>query len=209
MKRRELLLTAAAGGGVGGYVLWEVDPLSVRNATADEQSSEVDPAAERRPDSRTAVKTEAEPPTDEPAEPDVRRLVHDRVSAFREDHDRNPLRWSPALARMAGDWADEMATRGELVHRSGSLAGTATEYGTQCERGGENVARTWRGRRVRLANGETAVFDTAAEVADGLVAQWANSPDHRETMLGLQHFQSGVGVTTTTEGQVWAVQNFC
>jgi uncharacterized protein YkwD len=78
--------------------------------------------------------------------------------------------------------------------------------------GGENlfmghVVRTWTvysdGRR-EVASRHT--FDSLAEAA---VRGWLNSRSHRENMLTPQWRTEAIGVEITSDGRVYATQNFC
>jgi uncharacterized protein YkwD len=207
MNRRELILGTVAAAG-GGYALWDFGVLSAPDGVGGTSGGEdsVSPPREARsePDgSDEATSTAAK------SVQDVPRMVHDDVNAFRREHDRNDLRWSPALANMAGDWAKEMSDTDELSHRSGSLIDTADSFGAGCDRVGENVAQSWMNERIELPDGDMVEYSTPAEVAAGLVRQWADSPPHRANMLDVRFTQLGVGVDVDADGQVWAVQNFC
>lgn len=207
MNRRELLLGAVAVSG-GGYALWDTGILSapdaVERATSPENSGE----------SPKQQRSEPEDPDDSELTAtksiqDIPRMVHEEVNRFRKNNDRNALRWSPALAQMAEDWADRMAQRSELQHRDGSLVNTANSFGKKCDQAGENIAQSWMNERIELSSGKVVEYTTPDEMATGLVTQWANSPGHRENMLRIQYSDLGVGVVVESDGKVWAVQNFC
>jgi uncharacterized protein YkwD len=207
MNRRELLLRTVAVAG-GGYVLWDLGVLSapdgVEEVVGHDGSGPAPKEPQSKPDGSDGTTSTATKPVQ-----DVPRMVHDGVNAFRQDNDRNVLRWSPALARMATEWATEMSEGDELSHRSGSLVDTAESFGAGCDQAGENVAQSWMNERIELPNGDVVEYSTPAELAAGLVRQWANSPGHRANMLEVRYTQLGVGVDIDTNGQVWAVQNFC
>jgi uncharacterized protein YkwD len=207
MNRRELILGTVAVAG-GGYALWDLGVLSAPDGVGDASGGESSGSTPREPQSEP---DDADEPTATATKSvrDVPRMVHDEVNAFRREHDRNALRWSPALADMAGDWAREMSDTDELGHRSGSLIDTADSFGARCDRAGENVAQSWMNERIEHPDGDVVEYSTPAEVAAGLVRQWANSPPHRANLLDVRFTQLGVGVDVDADGQVWAVQNFC
>lgn len=207
MNRREYLLGTIAALG-GGYALWDIGVLSAPDGVKLPETTQDETVEEQS--GTTGSTTEANnggflEPTDWSATP---KLTHESVNAFRKAQGRNVLRWSPALGKMAQSWAEQMATTGNLEHRSGSLIETAEEFGVMCDTSGENIAQTWVKETVDVSYGGSERYTAPDELATGLVESWKHSEGHRENMLRVEYTQSGVGVMVDDD-KVWAVQNFC
>jgi len=209
MNRREYLLSAIATAG-GGYALWDVGVLSLPDGVDSEMLADAGDPPTATPDAEPAAAAGGQSTATETPEWDaVPKLVHQRVNEFRVGQGQRELRWSPALAEMAADWARQMRDGAGLRHRGGDLAGTAREFGAQCDAAGENIAQTWIHANLNIEWEGKSRYDTPGELSEGLFRMWESSDGHRENMLYPRFYQAGIGVVIEDDGSVWAVQNFC
>ena len=86
------------------------------------------------------------------------------------------------LVREAREWAQVLASRGQLAHQD------LNALGTQWTAAAENVGRS------------TSIED--------ITARLAASPSHRANMLSPKYTHSGVGTARSKNGTVYAVQLF-
>ncbi|WP_206447333.1 CAP domain-containing protein [Agrococcus sp. KRD186] len=106
--------------------------------------------------------------------------VFDGINAYRVQQGRAPLRFMPALHELAEDWAETQGENDTFQHRSGFLG----LYPPRPAGGGEIIA--WR----------------TDSNPSGLVAQWINSPAHRDHLLGnYTHMGPGVVFATGYQGR--------
>jgi len=146
--------------------------------------------------------------TTEMNEDRAERLVREAVNEKRAERDLPRLSESAGLTEQSRLHSDEMAAHDELAH---NLPGSTTDErlsDASCPTGGENVAQSWVYENVETESGTEYLTDEA-EIADALVCQWLNSPGHRENMLRARWSETGVGITVTDEGKVYATQIFC
>ncbi|MFA9416558.1 CAP domain-containing protein [Natrinema sp. HArc-T2] len=147
----------------------------------------------------------------------VEDFVHAKINDRRAAHDLPPLEWDGTVASVARAHSTDMARRDYFAHRNpdGEAPGDRfQDVGDYCRGYGENIAKTWLGRRVSQADGDGIVRHRTAEgLATGLVNQWMNSTSHRQAILEEGRTPSwdraGVGVYITDDGAVYAGQNFC
>lgn len=150
----------------------------------------------------------------------VEDRVHELVNERRAEHGLEPIGFDGTIASVSRAHSQDMHERefahvnpdGDTPHdRFNAVADYCRVYS-------ENIARTSVGKPVeRSYDGERVEYHTAEELAEGLVEQWMNSPEHREAILGEQEAvieaggldRGGVGVYITDEGRVFATHNFC
>lgn len=136
----------------------------------------------------------------------VARLVFEQVNHIRTEHGLNTLSYNQKLAVKADAHAEDMGRYDYLNHTS--LDGeTVRERYPFCP-AGENIAQTWVLENIMI-DAESEYYSNEKELANGLAKQWMNSPGHRENILLKQYASSGVGVSITPNGKVYAVQGFC
>ena len=183
-------------------------------------SEDPPPAGERDPEvadpddpNGTTYETDVETVTSE----DVEDFVHAEVNDRRAEHDLEALEWDGTVASVSRAHSGDMHDRNYFEHtnpdgedpydRFDDVAGYCRSYG-------ENLAMNWLGQSVESPNESTTVeYQTAEGIAEGLVEQWMNSPDHRDAILEDGETQEwdrgGVGVYLSDDGEVYATHNFC
>jgi uncharacterized protein YkwD len=93
-----------------------------------------------------------------------------------------------------------MATQGYFAHRSPDGNGPDDryrDYDHSDQSYGENIACQHPGPMM-----------SSAELAERIVGNWMESVGHRENILEDQFEAEGIGVYITTDGTVYATQNF-
>lgn len=150
----------------------------------------------------------------------VEKLVHKYVNERRTDHGLGTLSFDTDLREIARYHSRDMAENDYFSHTSPDGESRADRYerfGYDCRAyitetryytGGENIAYTYYDTDVRTDSG-TVHHDNADELAAGIVSQWMNSRGHRENILTEAWNNEGIGVHVTSEGKVYATQNFC
>jgi uncharacterized protein YkwD len=128
------------------------------------------------------------PPTsdqEDPAGAGVERRVAALVNDERRAAGLPPLQVDQGLESGCRDWSATMAARWRLGHDPGLTVPPGSSVT------GENVA-------FRPSGGDAA---------GGLVAQWLDSPEHRDNLLDPHYVRTGVGVVQAG-GRTWACQRF-
>lgn len=117
------------------------------------------------------------------------------VNFVREDRARYGLAMpevDPELCRIARIKAEDMLTGGYFAHTSptyGDVRSMLTQFGVSYKGASENIARS---RSVEHAQ----------------AAFLSSSSGHRATLMGRQWTHMGIGIVTTPQGFVYAVQIF-
>ncbi|SFS48608.1 CAP domain-containing protein [Halostagnicola kamekurae] len=183
-------------------------------------SGDPPPAGERDPDvtdpddpNATSYETEVETVTSE----SVEDFVHAKVNDRRAEHGLEPLEWDGTIASVARAHSEDMHDRDYFSHTNPDGEDPYDRYNDvadYCRSYGENLAMNWLERPVEVPDEQTTEeYQTAEGIAEALVVQWMNSPDHRDAILenGQSHSwdRAGVGVYLSEEGEVYATQNFC
>lgn len=154
-------------------------------------------------------------------ETEVEVTVHELINEERQAAGESKLAYDDDLASIARNHSEDMAERDFFAHTTPDGAGVDDrydDYGYSCridlsgnsyiDGGGENIAQTYYNEDI-LVNGSTERYTTEEELAAGIVEQWMNSPDHRENLLRPFWENEGIGIHVTSEGEVFATQNFC
>lgn len=151
---------------------------------------------------------------------EVEDLAHEEVNRRRRQHGLDALAFDEDLREIARDYSREMAQNGYLGHVSPNGEDFTDRYEQQDYQcfvqrddgppmaGGENVLYTYYDTKVNTESG-TETFTTLDELAEGIVVQWMNSPEHRETLLRDFWRHEGIGIYVTDDDKVYATQNFC
>lgn len=127
------------------------------------------------------------------------------------------------LTALGREHSEYMAEHGRLTHAEAGGRTVEARYRErgllpECEipiegsdryyPGAENAAQTWIYTNVVTDNG-TAYYDSAKDLARGLLRQWINSPGHRRPMVQPAVDEIGLGIVITDENAVWASLEFC
>lgn len=141
-------------------------------------------------------------------EKEVERLIRIRTNEARGEAGLVSLSSSDRLREQAQRHSKRMAEEDELAHNlPGSTTGERLNQ-AGCMAGAENVAQSWVRETVATQNGSEYIGNEN-DLANSLVRQWLNSPEHRDNMLSNDWSQIGVGVEITSDGKVYATQKFC
>ncbi|GGM53227.1 CAP domain-containing protein [Haloarcula argentinensis] len=147
----------------------------------------------------------------------VEVLVHQYVNKERQQQGLANISHDSQLRRIARNHSEDMANRSYFSHTDPSGNDFSNRYaaaGYQCQvtisdsryaTGGENIAQTWFGEPI---SGE-GTYNTADELARGIVTQWMDSSGHRENILTPYWQSEGIGIEITDSGKVFATQDFC
>lgn len=186
-----IVAIAFTGLLVGG--LFYTGGIDTPNSTAgDDQSEAVNP----EPLNRTATE----------------RAIAAAINRERTARDLDPVEYESGLAGVARNHSSDMIARDYYAHESpegDTPIDRVQQSSVSCSSVGENIAASWWQRAFESTDGERTQHTTPEELADGLVEQWLNSPDHRENMLNPDWERTGVGVAVTQDGEVLVTQNFC
>lgn len=169
-----------------------------------------------------ATETAATDPTTDAFRRTVERAIHEEVNEFRVEHGASRLSYDSQLAGIALGHSARMAEVGQIYHSGpdGSMEDRYRRAGYECRvpisgnryaTGAENVAQTWYRTAVTTTEG-VVTYDSVAELAAGVVEQWAGSPGHRENMLRPYWRREGIGVAVAVvdgDYAVYVTQNFC
>ncbi|MFC7047306.1 CAP domain-containing protein [Halobacteriaceae archaeon GCM10025711] len=155
----------------------------------------------------------------------IEQAVHENINERRASHGLSRLDYDTGLQEIARYHSRDMAENAYFAHTSPggeTMSDRYDTFGYSCRvpvddnrysTGAENIAYTYFEERIRTDDGGTRYYDTADEVATGLVNQWMNSSGHRENILEPYWENEGIGVYVIedTEGhiRVYATQNFC
>lgn len=138
----------------------------------------------------------------------VERLVREDINERRAERGLSRLSPSASLQEQARLHSVDMVEHDELAH---DLPGSTTDERlaiANCNFGGENVAQSWYQEQVETSDGEVYIGDEET-LAEELVTQWMNSPEHRENLLRQEWSQTGVGIELTESDKIYATQMFC
>lgn len=145
---------------------------------------------------------------EEITEEGVEQEVHEQINEVRSEEGVGTLQRSSSLQEQSQLHSQDMAQREQLTHDLPNSQTSERLRQAGCTRGSENIAQSWSRERVETAEG---VMSTNSEeaIAEVLVISWINSEGHRENLLSPAWQVSGVGVTITDDGEVYATQKFC
>lgn len=138
----------------------------------------------------------------------VEDLIIEYVNDRRSTRGYTGLTLNERAAAAADAHAEDMATNDYFSHTSQDGETQLQRY-SFCQ-GGENAAKSWVNRRIRMDDGSIVVHRNERELAQGIVNQWMNSTPHRERgIYGDRWRSAGAGIAITGDGEVYAVAGFC
>lgn len=112
-----------------------------------------------------------------------------RERAERELHD---VQLDDNLTAMAQEWADEIARRHDLIHRSeAGKSGLADSRASGLVSFGENLYSCGRGARAGVP-----------------IAGWMRSDGHRRNLLQPAFSRLGIGISQSHDGRIWIVAEY-
>jgi uncharacterized protein YkwD len=151
----------------------------------------------RAPPSRFAAPLDLSPSV---SPQQVERAIHEVTNRSRTGRNCSTLSYSDHLSAIALQHSRDMATQGYFAHRSPDGNGPDDryrDYDHSDQSYGENIACQHPGPMM-----------SSAELAERIVGNWMESVGHRENILEDQFEAEGIGVYITTDGTVYATQNF-
>ncbi|MDY3563741.1 CAP domain-containing protein [Gemmata sp. JC673] len=144
--------------------------------------------------SATALVMAADEKKDDPGAPkltEAESALVEKTNAERRKADRNPLKPNAKLMDAARNHAADMAAQDKLEHvlDEKTPADRVAAAGYKPQLVGENIA--WN-----------------AKDAAGVVAEWMDSPTHRDNILRAEYTEIGVAVAKNKRGEPYWVQVF-
>lgn len=113
--------------------------------------------------------------------------IINNTNKYRSMHGLPPVKNSPELDNIAQDWANHLAQTQDLQHRPQHW----NSYPAYIPAGGENILQAW---------------DDYSDAQ--LTKLWYESPGHKKIMLDPKAKTVGIGIAETSEGKLYAVQNY-
>ena len=113
--------------------------------------------------------------------------IINNTNKYRSMHGLSPVKNSPELDNIAQDWANHLAQTQDLQHRPQHW----NSYPAYIPAGGENILQAW---------------DDYSDAQ--LTKLWYDSPGHKKIMLDPKAKTVGIGIAETSEGKLYAVQNY-
>lgn len=139
----------------------------------------------------------------------VERRIFELANGERTDRGMDSLSWNDDANEVARTHAENMAAKDFYNH-------TAPDGTTQLERwsfcgGGENIDKSYVGRRLDVGDGETLRIETDEGLAQHFHAAWMNSPPHRDRGILGPWATAGPGIAVDEggSGAAYAVLGFC
>lgn len=130
----------------------------------------------------------------------IEQEVHTLTNKYRSKNQVSTLEYSNHLSGIALQHSRDMGVRDYFSHSSPEGNNTDDRYRTH-----DHSDRSY-GENIALRHPGPAA--TPKEIAESIVDGWMDSPGHRENIL-LDRFEAeGIGVYTTSDGSVYATQNF-
>lgn len=131
---------------------------------------------------------------------EIESAVHNETNRYRTDYTLETLKYSPHLSSIALQHSRDMAERDFFDHicPDGNDAGDRyRHFGHDDRSSGENIACIYLGQGA-----------STREAANLVVEEWMNSKGHRENILRGRFNREGIGIYFTSEGAMYATQNF-
>lgn len=113
--------------------------------------------------------------------------IINNTNKYRSMHGLPPVKNRPELDNIAQDWANHLAQTQDLQHRPQHW----NSYPAYIPAGGENILQAW---------------DDYSDAQ--LTKLWYDSPGHKKIMLDPKAKTVGIGIAETSEGKLYAVQNY-
>jgi len=157
------------------------------------------------------IEDESEETTPELDEEEAAALAVETLNQERAERGLSELETNEQLAAVAYNHSQDMAEREYYAHETPEGVGPndrVRQNVPDCLAAGENIAATWWQTEFDSPDGIDE-HTTVEELADGLIEQWLQSPEHRDNMLESQWEETGVGIVVTDENEVIATQKFC
>lgn len=131
---------------------------------------------------------------------DVERAIHRETNRHRSNHGLDTLYYNNHLSAVALQHSRDMADRDFFDHTNPDGLDAVDRYqkfGHDIHSSGENIAL--------IPLTPTTTIDEAAE---RVVQDWMDSPGHRKNILRNQFAKEGIGVYISSDGGMYATQNF-
>lgn len=151
---------------------------------------------------------------------ELEQEVHNWANHYRKENGVSELKINLPLAGVARNHSQDMADLNYFSHinlKGEDPTARAERQGFNCHIDlsgnryvngvGENIWQGWT--FAYTVNGVPSDYYTQDELAEKIVAEWMNSPSHREDLLTDFWQSEGIGIVITNEGKVYATEGFC
>lgn len=141
----------------------------------------------------------------------VEQQVHETINQQRRANGLPGLEYDPQLAAIAEYHSTNMDRYNFTGHVSPdgeTLQDRLRKFNTSCTMSGELTLYTYYGRPIQTENG-TERYDSAGDLARGIVQSWLRSEPHRQTILNASWESQGIGVVTTESNKIYVTQTLC
>lgn len=130
---------------------------------------------------------------------ELEMALYEEVNERRVSAGRQELVHSERVRLIARIHSKDMADRDYFDHKNPEGKGSRERHAEYdgCDSTNENIARFM------------ISADGTAEIAKEIVDGWADSPGHYSVLVSKRPHVTGVGVYVTTDGIIYATQNFC
>ncbi len=154
---------------------------------------------------------------------DLEYEIHELVNTERVKQGLPSLAYDDALADIARDHSNDMATYNFFSHNNlngqdptdRAIAAGYPVYkdygnGVYSEGIAENIYQNWLYDGLSYYNENEPIYkwSTQSEIASSTVNGWMNSPGHRANILDSSYDKEGIGVSITADYKVYVTQDF-
>ena len=154
---------------------------------------------------------------------DLEYEIHELVNIERVKQGISPLLYDDALADIARDHSNDMATFNYFSHTNLNGEGPTDraiesgypvhkDYGNGIYSQGiaENIFENWLYDGLSYYNENDPIYEwnTQSEIASSTVDGWMNSIGHRENILNSDYDKEGIGVAISSDYKVLITQDF-
>lgn len=196
-----VVLVSAAGVGLLGH-----DPGSGSDAPTEnpEQAAPlVETSSDVQPDSTVNAS--------DLNRTSVEHWVHQYINQQRRANGLPPLEYDSQLAAIAEYHSTNMDRHnftGHIPPNGETLHDRLRKFNASCTLSGELTLYTYYDRPIQTENG-TERYDSARDLARGIVQSWMRSDAHRRMILNSSWEREGIGVVTAESNKVYVTQNLC
>jgi uncharacterized protein YkwD len=142
--------------------------------------------------------------------------VHNLINVERRNYGLSELMWNNQIAQAARYHSDDMANRDYFSHLSPEnhdFSWRYSEVGFNCAiyqgdkiyHGAENIQLAISSDKDYFADTNDAIENLARDTVQG----WMNSQGHKENILTPFFYREGIGISITSDGEIYFTQDFC
>jgi len=134
--------------------------------------------------------------------------IHDLINEERRSNGLAPLSWNPKLTQAALNHSNDMAKRDYFQHDSPEGHDFSYRYsqvGFSCETPISQYTYSGGGENIMFLEGYYGEENITRQSVEG----WMNSAGHRQNILTPYFLSEGIGVAESSDGKIYATQDFC